>query len=76
MGDPEFGIYTWASSSCGGTAHFDYFAVDGDRGECEEPEPENSAPQIQAAAATPTVGLAPLQVQFTSAASDPDAGDQ
>ena len=49
--------------------------MDGDRGECEEPEPENQNPQIQTASANPTIGFAPLPVQFTGAATDPDAGD-
>ena len=30
---------------------------------------------IQTAAADPTIGFAPLPVQFTGAATDPDAGD-
>ena len=76
MVDPAFGLFTLGVNSGGGTARFEYFSVDGSRGGCEEPEPENSAPVIDAAAATPTTGFAPLPVQFTSAASDPDAGDQ
>ena len=76
MASPDFGLFTLGNASAGGVVGFDYFAVDGNRGECEEPEPENRAPVIDAAAASPTTGFAPLQVQFTSAASDPDAGDQ
>ena len=76
MVDPAFGLFTLGVNSGGGTARFEYFSVDGSRGGCEEPEPENAAPVIDASAATPTTGFAPLQVQFTSAASDPDAGDE
>ena len=75
MVDPAFGIFTLGVNSGGGRPRFEYFSVDGNRGECEEPEPENQAPVIDAAAANPTTGFAPLAVQFTSAASDPDAGD-
>jgi PKD repeat protein len=74
MVDPAFGIFTLGVNSGGGTARFEYFSLDGSTG-CEEPEPENRAPVISAAAATPTTGFAPLQVQFTSAATDAD-GDE
>ena len=47
--------------------------VDGDRGGCEPPPPTNQAPQIQTATADPTIGFAPLPVNFTAAATDPDA---
>jgi len=76
MVDPSFGIYTLGVQSSGHTVTFDYFSVDGNRGECEAPEPQNRAPVIDAAAATPTTGFAPLEVQFTSEATDPDAGDE
>ncbi|HET8784604.1 MAG TPA: ThuA domain-containing protein, partial [Candidatus Limnocylindrales bacterium] len=75
MTEPDFGLFTLGVNDGGGTVGFDYLAVDGDRGECEEPEPENQSPQIQSATADPTIGLAPLPVQFTAAATDPDAGD-
>ncbi len=75
MAEPTFGLFTLGVNSGGGTAHFDYLDVDGDRGGCEEPPPENQSPQIQTATATPTIGFAPLPVQFTAAATDPDAGD-
>jgi cytochrome c len=75
MTDPSFGLFTLGVNSGGGTAHFDYFEVDGDRGGCEPPPPTNQTPQIQTAKADPTIGLAPLPVSFTGAATDPDAGD-
>ncbi len=75
MAEPAFGIFTLGVNSGGGTARFEYFSLDGSTG-CEEPEPQNRAPVIDAAAASPTTGFAPLEVQFTSAASDPDAGDE
>jgi cytochrome c len=74
MADPAFGLFTLGVNSGGGTAHFDYLDVDGDRGGCEEP-PTNQSPQIQSASASPTIGFAPLPVQFNAAATDPDAGD-
>ena len=74
MVDPAFGLFTLGVNSGGGTARFEYFAVDGSTG-CEEPEPENRAPVIDAAAASPTSGFAPLQVAFSVTASDPDTGD-
>ena len=74
MAEPSFGLFTLGVTSGGGTAHFDYLEVDGERG-CEEPPPDNQAPQIQTATADPTIGFAPLPVQFTGAATDPDAGD-
>ena len=75
MAAPSFGLFTLGVTSGGGTAHFDYLDVDGDRGGCEPPPPTNQAPQIQSATAAPTIGLAPLPVNFTAAATDPDAGD-
>ncbi|HET9736477.1 MAG TPA: ThuA domain-containing protein [Solirubrobacteraceae bacterium] len=75
MTTPSFGLFTLGVNSGGGTARFDYFEVDGARG-CEEPEPENRRPVIDSAAASPTVGYGPLAVNFTAAASDPDAGDE
>jgi cytochrome c len=75
MTAPSFGLFTLGVTSGGGTAHFDYLDVDGDRGGCEPPPPTNQAPQIQSATASPTIGLAPLPVNFTAAATDPDAGD-
>jgi PKD repeat protein len=75
MEDPSFGIFTLGPQVSGHVVTFDYFSVDGNRGECEEPEPENRAPAIEAAAADPQAGFAPLQVAFSVTASDPDEGD-
>jgi PKD repeat protein len=74
MTEPSFGLFTLGVNSGGGTAHFDYLEVNGERG-CEEPPPENQSPQIQTATASPTIGFAPLLVQFNATATDPDAGD-
>jgi len=71
---PRFGLYAAGVLDSGKTISFDYFAVDGKKG-CEPPPPTNQAPQIQTAKADPTIGLAPLPVSFTAAATDPDAGD-
>ena len=70
MASPMFGLFTLGVNSGGGTAHFQYFSVDGQTG-CE-PEPENRAPQIAAATADPTIGFGPLEVDFTVDATDPD----
>ena len=75
MTEPDFGLFTLGVNSGGGTVTFDYLAVDGNRGGCEPPPPQNQNPQIQTATANPTIGFAPLPVQFTAAATDPDAGD-
>jgi PKD repeat protein/glucose/arabinose dehydrogenase len=76
MASPAFGLFTLGVNSGGGTVAFDYLDVDGDRGGgCEPPPPSNQSPQIQTATAAPTIGFAPLPVQFTAAATDPDAGD-
>ena len=53
---------------------FEYFKVDGSTG-CPPEEPDNNAPVISAASATPTSGFAPLAVQFAVTATDPDDGD-
>ena len=74
MVDPAFGIFTLGVNSGGGRPRFDYFSIDGSTG-CEEPEPENRAPVIDAATATPQSGFAPLEVDFAVTASDADAGD-
>ena len=59
MTDPSFGIYTLGQMNSGHVIAFDYFALDGNRGECEEPEPENRAPVIEDATATPAGRLRP-----------------
>ena len=59
MVDPAFGIFTLGVQSGGGRPRFEYFSVDGNRGECEEPEPENQAPVIDAADGDPDRGLRP-----------------
>ena len=74
MVEPAFGIFTLGNTSPGGTPRFEYFSLDGSTG-CEEPEPENRAPSIDAAAANPQSGFAPLQVAFSVTATDPDEGD-
>jgi PKD repeat protein len=71
---PRFGLFTQGVNSPGGEVVFDYFALDGDRG-CPGEEPENEAPVIDSATASPTVGLAPLPVEFSAEASDAD-GDE
>jgi cytochrome c len=71
MVDPAFGIFTLGVNSGGGTARFEYFSLDGSTG-CEEPEPENRAPVIEDASATPQTGFAPLEVDFSVDATDPD----
>ena len=53
----------WACSRPATRSAFDYFKVDGSTG-CPGQEPENKAPVIAAATATPTIGFAPLPVQF------------
>jgi PKD repeat protein/plastocyanin len=75
MVDPAFGIFTLGVNSGGGTPRFEYFSLDGNAGECEEPDPENRAPVIEDASATPASGFAPLQVAFSVTANDPDEGD-
>ena len=72
MVDPAFGIFTLGVNSGGGTARFEYFSLDGNAGECEEPEPENAPPVIADVTASPETGFAPLEVDFTVAASDAD----
>ena len=72
MVDPAFGIFTLGVNSGGGTARFEYFSLDGEQGECEEPEPENRAPVIENVTATPQTGFAPLQVAFDVTATDAD----
>ena len=74
MVDPAFGIFTLGVNSGGGRPRFDYFSIDGSTG-CEEPEPENAPPVINAATATPQSGFAPLEVDFAVDATDSDAGD-
>ena len=44
MADPRFGIYTIGVQNSGHIVTFDYFAVDGNRGDCEEPPPTNRRP--------------------------------
>ena len=43
MTEPSFGLFTLGVTSGGGTAHFDYLDVDGDRGGCEPPADEPGA---------------------------------
>jgi len=71
MASPKIGLYTAGVQDSGKTITFDYFAVDGERG-CPGEEPENEAPVISAATATPTSGIAPLPVAFAVAATDAD----
>jgi PKD repeat protein len=73
MADPDFGLFTLGVSSPGGTAVFDYFAVNGETG-CE-PAEENTAPVLGDVTASPTVGVGPLEVDFTAAATDADDDD-
>jgi cytochrome c len=72
--EPRFGLFTLGVNSGGGRVAFDYFAVDGSTG-CPDPDPENSPPTIESATAEPSIGFAPLGVQFSAAASDAD-GDE
>ena len=39
MAEPSFGLFTLGVTSGGGTAHFEYFSLDGDATGCEPPEP-------------------------------------
>ena len=75
MVDPAFGIFTLGVNSGGGTARFEYFSLDGNQGECEEPEPENAPPVITEVTADPATGFAPHEVEFDVTATDADAGD-
>jgi cytochrome c len=74
MAAPRFGLFTLGVNSGGGTAHFEYFSVDGSTG-CPGQEPENRAPVIDAASADPSIGFGPLDVDFTVEATDPDEDD-
>ena len=69
MGAPRFGIYTLGQLSGGGTAHFEHFSIEG-----ETPCP-NEPPVIESVTADPDSGDAPLEVDFTAEASDPDGDD-
>ena len=71
MAAPKFGLFTLGVNSPGGTAHFEYFSVDGSKG-CPGQEPVNRAPVIDSASADPSIGFGPLEVGFNVAASDPD----
>ena len=71
MAAPKFGLFTLGVNSAGGTAHFEYFSVDGSTG-CPGQEPQNRAPVIDAANADPSIGFGPLDVGFSVEASDPD----
>ena len=53
----------------GDTVTFEYFAVNGDSTGCP---PDNTAPNITDASATPSTGFAPLAVQFAVTATDED----
>ena len=72
MADPSFGLFTLGVTSGGATAHFEYFSLDGDATGCPPTEPENRAPVVADPAATPQAGFAPLEVDFSVEASDPD----
>ena len=78
MVDPAFGIFTLGVQQQRRPADgFDYFSVDGNRGECEEPEPENRGAGDRRRGGDPDHRLRPARrSQFTSAASDPDEGDE
>jgi PKD repeat protein len=69
---PKFGLYTQGVQQSGDTVTFEYFAVNGDSTGCPPTEPENTAPAITEATATPTTGYAPLPVQFAVTATDDD----
>ena len=56
----------------GDTVTFEYFSVNGDATGCPPTEPENTAPVIESATATPTSGFAPLNVKFDVTATDAD----
>ncbi len=71
MAAPMFGLFTLGVNSGGGTAHFEYFELDGNRGGCAEP-PDNRPPAVDEPTADPTIGLGPLEVDFAVAATDPD----
>ena len=71
---PRFGLFTLGVNKPGGTVTFDYFAVDGETG-CPDPPPTNQSPVIDSAGADPSSGFAPLAVEFTVNASDPDGDD-
>ena len=64
MAAPKFGLFTQGVQQPGDTVTFEYFSVDGDARAARRPEPENSAPAIESATATPTSGFAPLTVEF------------
>ena len=72
MASPSFGLFTQGGSSGGATVNFEYFSLDGDATGCPPTEPENRAPVIADVAATPQAGFAPLEVDFSVDASDPD----
>ena len=66
---PSFGLYTQGVLQSGDTVTFEYFAVNGDSTGCP---PDNTAPNITDATATPSTGFAPLAVQFAVTATDED----
>ena len=68
---PKFGLYTQGVLQAGDTVTFEYFSVNGSTG-CPPTEPENNAPVIESATATPTSGFAPLTVKFDVTATDED----
>ncbi len=72
MASPSFGLFTQGGSSGGATVNFEYFSLDGDATGCPPTEPENRAPVIADVTATPQAGFAPLEVDFSVEASDPD----
>ena len=69
---PKFGLYTQGVLQSGDTVTFEYFSVNGDSTGCPPAEPDNTAPVIESATATPTSGFAPLAVQFAVTATDED----
>ncbi|MEZ0291161.1 MAG: ThuA domain-containing protein, partial [Solirubrobacteraceae bacterium] len=71
MVTPRFGLYTAGVNDSGDTITFDSFKVDGKTG-CPGEEPENAAPVLGDPTATPTSGMAPLDVDFAAAATDAD----
>jgi regulation of enolase protein 1 (concanavalin A-like superfamily) len=72
---PRFGIFTQGASNPGDEVGFEYFELDGNRGGCPEPPPENRPPAVDAPTANPTIGFGPLEVDFSVAATDAD-GDE
>ena len=71
MVTPRFGLYTAGVNDSGDTITFDSFKVDGKTG-CPGEEPDNAAPVLGDPTATPTSGMAPLDVDFAAAATDAD----